>query len=45
MHLVLDEAFNGTTYLCGLLVLSATVLVNGLHPWRRPMPPVEPPKP
>jgi len=44
-HLVLDEEFTGTTYLGGLLVLSATVLVTGFNPWRRPMPPVEPPKP
>ena len=44
-HLVLDEEFTGTTYLGGLLVLSATVLVTGFNPWRRSKPPVEPPKP
>ncbi len=34
-HLVLDEKFTGATYLGGLLVLSATVLVTGFNPWRR----------
>jgi drug/metabolite transporter (DMT)-like permease len=44
-HLVLDEKFTGATYLGGLLVLSAIVLVTGFNPWRRQTPPVEPPKP
>src|SRR5690606_6959148 len=34
-HLVLDEKFTGTTYVGGLLVLAATVLVTGFNPWRR----------
>lgn len=33
-HLVLDEKFTGTTYVGGLLVLAATVLVTGFNPWR-----------
>lgn len=37
-HLVLDEKFTGTTYIGGLLVLAATVLVTGFNPWRRPVP-------
>jgi drug/metabolite transporter (DMT)-like permease len=37
-HLVLDEKFTGTTYIGGLLVLAATVLVTGFNPWRRPAP-------
>ncbi len=42
-HLVLDEAFTGATYVGGLLVLSATVLITGFNPWRRPpMPPLPP---
>lgn len=42
-HLALDEKFTGTTYIGGLLVLSAIVLVTGFNPWRRGTPPVEPP--
>ena len=37
-HLLLDEKFTGTTYVGGLLVLTATVLVTGFNPWRRPAP-------
>jgi len=37
-HLVLDEKFTGTTYVGGLLVLAATVLVTGFNPWRRAPP-------
>jgi drug/metabolite transporter (DMT)-like permease len=37
-HLVLDEKFTGTTYVGGLLVLAATVLVTGFNPWRRRAP-------
>lgn len=44
-HLVLDEKFTGATYLGGLLVLSATVLVTGFNPWRRAAAaPGEPPR-
>jgi len=41
-HLALDEEFTGTTYVGGLLVLSATVLVTGFNPWRRQIPPPDP---
>lgn len=34
-HLVLHEKFTGATYVGGLLVLTATVLVTGFNPWRR----------
>lgn len=42
-HLLLDEKFTGATYMGGLLVLSATVLVTGFNPWRRVKPTAAPP--
>jgi drug/metabolite transporter (DMT)-like permease len=44
-HLVLEEKFTGATYIGGLLVLSATVLVTGFNPWKRAIPPTDPLRP